>query len=103
MNVRTVAAPYIDLRTIHEAENSWWWADTHVHNSDYTHKVNEAIRIEHERLCAASDTLVNDTSYCCQWEGVKVMGADLAEVSFAAQKLAQLLARYKFVKFLKLD
>jgi hypothetical protein len=94
------AKPVVAVRTIHEMEIQWTWADSHLHDHDYRTKVNDAVDAEVKRLCAASETLVNDTSYCCQCEGIQLTTPILSEAQEAGVKIARVLARFKFLEFI---
>lgn len=91
--------PNIDLRTIHEAEIQWWWKDSHVHNTGYHISVNDGSRAELARLCKIFD-VVDDTSYCCQWEGLQIVGSNLEQVTKAAKQLASYMLQFKHIKFI---
>lgn len=89
----------VSISTRHSAELQWWWKDSHVHNSDYRDKVNDAIASAVTKACLDPD-LCEDTSYCCQWEGVHITGEDLEKVTAAGNALAKVLDRFKFVEFI---
>ena len=87
------------ISTRHSAELQWWWKDSHVHNSEYHAKVDEAIAATVATACLDPD-IYEDTSYCCQWDGVHVYGEDLAKVKAVGIELEKVLNRFKFVEFI---
>lgn len=91
--------PNIDLRTIHEAQIQWWWKDSHLHNVDYHISVNDGSRAELARLCKIYD-VGDDTSYCCQWEGLQIVGTNLEQVTKASKKLASYMRQFKHIQFI---
>jgi hypothetical protein len=91
--------PIVAVRTVYEAEIQWYWTDSHVHDQDYKNKVNDAVDAEIKRVCDESLTLYQDTGYCCQWEGMKLIGEGAEEVRVAGEKVAKVLARYKYLLF----
>jgi hypothetical protein len=89
--------PIVAVRAVYEAEIQWYWADSHVHDQDYHNKVNDAVDAEIKRVCDPSPTLYQDTRYCCQWEGIKLIGESLEQVRQAGEQVAKVLGRYKFL------
>jgi hypothetical protein len=96
MKKQGATASFLEVRTIHEAEVTWWWKDSVLHDQDYRIKVNDSMNAKVKELEKKYDVL-NDTRYCCQWEGVLLHGPDRDKVMAAGRELAQHLARYKHV------
>ncbi|MFL1449188.1 hypothetical protein ACI77O_12405 [Pseudomonas tritici] len=91
--------PVADIRTEHYALIQWWWKDGYVHNSDYKEKVEVAMR---RTMVEVVNELhvIDDTSLCCQWEGVQIYGVDIEKVRAAGKLLCKTLGRFKHVEFI---
>lgn len=59
---------FISIQTTHSAEIAWTWTNEKLHDTNYRHKVQDAVDLKVREVCAKSDVR-NDTRYCCQWEG----------------------------------
>lgn len=92
----TAADAFMTVRTVYEAEITWWWVDDKVHDSDYTLMVDESMRKKAKELERKYD-VTDDPRYCCQWEGILLFGEDKAKVHAAGRELARHLARFKSV------
>jgi hypothetical protein len=90
------AKSFLTVSTVHHAEVTWWWVDDKVHDSDYTIMVDDSMRKKAKELEDKYD-VTDDTRYCCQWEGIQLLGDDKAKVEAAGRELAQYLARFKGV------
>lgn len=90
------ATRFLASSTVHQADVTWWWAEDKVHDSDYTIMVNDSMRQKAKELEREFD-VTDDTRYCCQWEGIQLLGEDKAKVDAAGLQLARHLARFKGV------
>lgn len=84
---------FLSLETIYYAEVAWWWTDEKLHDTQYTHSVYDSLSVKVREL-ADKYGLEENTRYCCQWEGVQIMGANQANVERAGRELAKHLARF---------
>lgn len=91
------AASFVAIETVHEAEVAWWWTDDKLHDSSYTVGVNDSVAEKVMQL-SAKYGVSEDRRHCCQWEGILLRGADLQNVTAAANELARHLARFKGVR-----
>jgi hypothetical protein len=98
----TVAESFMTARTVYEAEITWWWVDSKVHDQDYKIMVNESMRKKAKELESKYD-VTDDTRYCCQWEGVLLFGDNKAKVDAAGLELARHLARFKGIISLNIE
>lgn len=91
-----MASSFVAVRTIHEAEVSWWWHDSVLHDTGYHIKVNDSMAKKMKALETKYD-VTNDTRYCCQFEGMLLNGENRVNVEAAGLELARHLARFKSV------
>ena len=92
---------FLTVTTVHEADVTWWWLDNTLHDLDYHIRMNDSVDKKVRELTAKYDVEQN-TSYCCQWEGVQLLGADKAVVEAAGQELARHVMRFKGIQPLNL-
>lgn len=94
--------PFVDVsvRTVYEAELTWWWRENVLHDTEYHIKVNDSMAAKVDKL-ERKYNVTNDTRYCCQWEGVLLTGGDRKNVKDAAAELARHLARFKSIVSLR--
>ena len=87
---------FISIETTHSAEIAWWWSNEKLHDHAYHCVVDDAVKSKVREACATHHVRHN-TSYCCQWEGVELLGADKSAVELAANEVAAVLSRFKDV------
>lgn len=93
-NEPCAADDFLTVSTVHEAEISWWWSKDKLHDNNYHIQVLDSVDAKVKELERKYDVL-NDTSYCCQWEGRLLTGENRAQVEAAGNELARHLARFK--------
>lgn len=90
---------FINIQTIHTGDVCWWWTRERLHDYDYKNKVNIAVSSA-IRAAEQQYNAYHNTTFCCQWEGVQIVGESLDDVVKAASIIAQALSRFKGVKHL---
>jgi hypothetical protein len=96
MTTSKSSASFLDCYTEHYAELTWWWDEKNLHNMDYHIMVNDKIAAKLRELESKYD-FQNDTTYCCQWEGVLLVSGNAQDVQRAGAELASFIARFKGV------
>lgn len=91
------ANPFVHADTWHRAEMTWTWSDEKRHDSDFKNMVLQVIELAVEQAEDAYSVLRN-TNYRCQWEGVEFQGRDLVAVTNAANRVAQVLMQFDGVE-----
>ena len=84
---------FLTVDAIYRAEVAWWWTDEKLHDVDYSHTVYDSLAEKVRELSDKYD-VQEDTRYCCQWEGVQLMGENKSNVELAGRELAKHLARF---------
>lgn len=91
MLLPSLTESFISLSTVHQAEVSWWWTDTKLHDRDHQFAVNDSVSAKVTELARKYD-ITEDTTYCTQFEGHRLFGQDREQVALAGIELAQHLA-----------
>jgi len=89
--------PFVTVTTVHIGEVAWFWTDEKLHDMEYHFQVQDAIDKKIEALKGIY-AIEKDVDYRCQWEGVQIMGDELADVEKAALEIARHLAKFKGVR-----
>ena len=84
------------METTHFGSISWWWTDDKLHDYEYKLRVNDAVNAAVAKAKANYDVTKN-LQLRCQFEGVELMGSDIADVTKAANDVASVLKRFKGV------
>jgi hypothetical protein len=92
---------FISVETVHTAEVAWWWSDAALNDIDYKLKVNDAVNGAIQEVERRFESVINNSGYCCQFEGVELRGCDLEDLQEAALEIAATLRQFKEVKPLK--
>lgn len=61
-------------------------------------RVRQAVDAQVADVVKRYPSVYQDTRFCCQWEGVQLVGVDHAEVTTAAREVAAVLSRFKQVR-----
>lgn len=91
MLLPSLADLFVELGTIHQAEVSWWWTQETLHDSDHHFGVEDSVSAKVKELVSKYG-IIDDTTYCTQFEGRLLIGEDREKVANAANELAQHLA-----------
>ncbi len=89
--------PFVTVTTVHQGEIAWWWTDEKLHDTEYHFQVHDAIE---KKIKALKEiySIEKDADYRCQWEGVQIVGSELADVENSALEIARYLAKFKGVR-----
>ena len=90
---------FLETETLHYATISWWWTDKSLHDIDYHIKVSDSMNAKAQELCLAYDIDTN-TGFCCQFEGVQLVGLSQEAVQAAGAELAKHLMRWREIRSL---
>lgn len=93
---RVESSRFISVETTHFGSISWWWTDDKLHDYEYKLRVNDAVNAAVAKAKANYDVTKN-LQLRCQFEGVELMGSDIADVTKAANDVASVLKRFKGV------
>lgn len=92
----TQADSFMSIETFHFGSVQWFWTDSYLHNTDYHIQVNDSMYRKAAAL-ASKYGIYENTSFCCQGEGLEFKGHDLEKVTVATRELAIHLARFNGV------
>jgi hypothetical protein len=91
MLLPSLEAAFVEFGTVHQAEVSWFWTNEKLHESDHRFAVEDSVNAKVKAL-ALKYGITDDTTYCTQFEGRLLIGADRETVENAGNELAQHLA-----------
>lgn len=102
MAAKSKKSRFVSVETVYKAQVSWWWTERKLHDNDYHITVNDAVAVAVNEAEVRFD-VVNNTCYCCQWEGIEFTGSNLEAVTAAANYVAATLSRFKDIEPLELE
>jgi hypothetical protein len=82
---------FLEVGTVHQAEVSWYWTQEKLYDRDHQIAVDDSVSAKVKSLVAKYG-ITDDTTYCTQFEGRLLHGADRESVVKAGNELAQHLA-----------
>ena len=99
MSVSTRPDPYLFIETTHSVEIQWWWTDATLHDMDYQFSFSDKIDAKVKQICATHE-VEDDTEYCCQWDGRRLISSDLVRIGKAGKELATYLKKFTGIQFI---